>query len=202
MRIISKAFPRHICMNPRVVQEAAAALRAGGSFQSLSCVWVAGEPQQQHGHPPGTSRRKLQGESNEPCKRNPALLCLAKRCKILDKPGQVALFLSNSVLRFQDPRHQPEWALCTLKCTSLEKTAPSAHLDSNSWYHSRQLCVTEVHIPCAEPSLLLRLLRRTAKPQHGSSHSLLQFTTPGCHHDLLPQLGQSSRRFLNSFKAK
>lgn len=61
----------------------------------------------------------MQGQSNKPCERNPALLCLAKCCKILDKPGQVALFLSNSVLRFPDLRQQPEQALCTLKCTSL-----------------------------------------------------------------------------------
>lgn len=36
----------HIFMNLMVVQQAAAALNARGSFQSLSCVWVAGEPQQ------------------------------------------------------------------------------------------------------------------------------------------------------------
>lgn len=70
----------------------------------------------------GSSKRKVQEESNQPCKRNPALLCLAKCCKILDKPGLVAFFLSNSVLRFPEFRQQPEQALRTLKCTSLENS--------------------------------------------------------------------------------
>lgn len=48
VRIKSKTLPRHIFLNSTVVQEAAAAL--GGTFQSLNWVWVAGEPQQQHGH--------------------------------------------------------------------------------------------------------------------------------------------------------
>lgn len=140
----------------------------------------------------GSSKRKVQEESNQPCKRNPALLCLAKCCKILDKPGLVAFFLSNSVLRFPELRQQPEQALCTLKCTSLENSTFSPF--GLQFLMLRQLCVTEVRIPCAELWLLLRLLRRTEKPQHGSSHSLLPFTTPSCQHNLLSQC------FFNSFK--
>lgn len=48
MTIKRKTFSMHIVMNITVVQQAAAALKACGSFQSLSCAWVAGEPQQ-HG---------------------------------------------------------------------------------------------------------------------------------------------------------
>jgi len=49
MPVKRKTFLMHIFTNFPSVQQAAAALNAGGSFQSLSCVWVAGEPQQ-HGH--------------------------------------------------------------------------------------------------------------------------------------------------------
>lgn len=96
-------------MSSTVVQEAAAALGAAGGFQRLRCAWVAGEPQ-------------TAGGNNQPRGRNPALLWLAKCFKILDKPGQGALFLSHPMPRFLHLRQQAEQALCTLKCTSLENS--------------------------------------------------------------------------------
>lgn len=154
-------------MNSMVVQEAAAALTAGGSFQSLSCAWVAGEPQQQHGHRVAAHGENCRRKAANPAKEIQPFSIWLNVAKSWISQGKRHLFLSNSVLRFPNLRQQAEQALCTHKCTSPGNSTFSPF----GLQFLRQLCVTEVHVPRAEPSLLLRLLR-TTKPQHGSSHSL------------------------------
>lgn len=174
-------------MNSMVVQEAAAALTAGGSFQSLSCAWVAGEPQQQHGHRVAAHGENCRRKAANPAKEIQPFSVWLNVAKSWISQGKRHLFLSNSVLRFPNLRQQAEQAVCTHKCTSPGNSTFSPF----GLQFLRQLCVNRgARTPC-------RALAASEAAQNYKATARKQPLARCCH---LPPPAASTTHSLSSVK--